>query len=346
MLSPKTEFATKDDSDDRPKSLKEDGTGATGTSPDAPVNISDKGRRVGVDENEIEDGRALAPEVENPAEQDIEDVGDQTVDLEALRTVSSRGAVHSVFSQNEKRFIIFMTAWAGFFSPVSANIYYPALNSLAKDLHVSDSLINLTLTSYMIFQGLAPTIFGDLADVAGRRPAYVIGFSIYLCANIGLALQSNYAALFVLRCVQSTGSSATIAIAYGIVADISTSAERGSYAGIVTAGMMMGPSLGPVSPQLLQYLSSTNIIPKGYRRCSSRIFRLESHILVPRNHVCMYAVYPPIMFQIFINISYSRSPVKLPPFKTSTILTTLFLFTLHIFKTNPLINSLPFYILR
>ena len=84
-----------------------------------------------------------------------------------------------------------------------------------------------------MFQGLSPTIFGDLADMAGRRPAYIIAFIIYAGANVGLALQDSYAALFILRCLQSTGSSGAIALGYGVVADMSTSAERGSYMGIV-----------------------------------------------------------------------------------------------------------------
>lgn len=102
----------------------------------------------------------------------------------------------------------------------------------------------------MIFQGLAPSVFGDLADEGGRRPAFIISLSIYLFANIGLALQKNYAALMVLRCVQSFGSSATIALAQGIVADIATSAERGSYVGYVITPMMLGQSIGPVSAPL------------------------------------------------------------------------------------------------
>ena len=89
-----------------------------------------------------------------------------------VTTASAAGPVHSVFTTNQKRFIVFMASWAGFFSPVSGQIYFPALVPLAKDLHVSNSLINLTLTSYMIFQGLAPTFVGDFADAAGRRPAY------------------------------------------------------------------------------------------------------------------------------------------------------------------------------
>ncbi|KAI9730069.1 MAG: hypothetical protein M1834_006061 [Cirrosporium novae-zelandiae] len=158
---------------------------------------------------------------------------------------------YTAFSKNEVRFIVFMCSWAGFFSPVSANIYFPALETLAQFLHVSDSLINLTITSYMIFQGLAPTIIGSLSDSNGRRPAYMICFTIYIGANIGLALQSNYAALLVLRMVQSAGSSGTVALASAVVADVSTSSQRGMYMGLATAGALLGPSIGPIVGGLL-----------------------------------------------------------------------------------------------
>lgn len=174
--------------------------------------------------------------------------------------VESNGPPFSVFTRNQKRFIVVMASWAGFFSPVSANIYYPALNSLARDLNASISLINLTLTSYMIFQGLAPTFLGDLADKAGRRPAYIVCFLIYIGANIGLALQNSYAALFVLRCLQSSGSSSTIALSSGVVSDIAIASERGSYMGFITAGSLLGPSVGPVVGGLLaQFLGWRSI---------------------------------------------------------------------------------------
>ncbi|GME55627.1 mfs general substrate transporter [Neofusicoccum parvum] len=153
-----------------------------------------------------------------------------------------------------------MVAWGGFFSPLSANIFYPALNTLSTELHVTDELINLSLTTYSIFQGLAPTIFGDLADMAGRRPAYIIGFIIYIGANIGIALQDSYAALMVLRCLQSTGSSGMIALANGVVADVATVAERGVWMGWATGPMMIGPAAGPVIGGLLaQFLGWRSI---------------------------------------------------------------------------------------
>jgi multidrug resistance protein len=161
-------------------------------------------------------------------------------------TVSSGSPPHSIFSLTQKRYIAFMVSWAGFFSPLSGNIYFPALNTLAKDLNVSNELINLTLTSYLIFQGLSPTVFGDFADMAGRRPAYLIAFTIYIGANIGLALQDSYAALFILRCLQSSGSSGTVALGNGVIADITTSSERGTWMGAALMGPMVGPAIGPV----------------------------------------------------------------------------------------------------
>lgn len=154
------------------------------------------------------------------------------------------GPAYSVFSRGTRRWLVAMATAASFVSPMTATIYYPVLDSLSSDLNVSLGLINLTITSYMIFQALAPTFYGDLGDMTGRRPALVLAFGIYLCANIGLALQRNYAALLVLRMLQSAGGSGTIALGFAIIADITTSAERGKYMGIVGCGINVGPTIG------------------------------------------------------------------------------------------------------
>jgi MFS family permease len=111
------------------------------------------------------------------------------------------------------------------------------------------------LTTTQIFQGIAPTFIGSISDETGRRPSYLICFVIYLGANIGLALQNSYPALFLLRCLQSSGSSGTVALANAVVADLVTSAERGSYIGYASVGALVGPTFGPVIGGLLcQYL--------------------------------------------------------------------------------------------
>jgi len=180
-------------------------------------------------------------------------------DPESLNRVPS-GPPYTVFTRGERRWIIAMATFAGFVSPMTANIYFPVLNPIAADLGVSISLINLTLTTYMIFQAISPTIFGDFGDMAGRRPAFIMSMVIYMFANLGLALQDNYAALLVLRMVQSAGSSGTLALCFAVVADVAVSAERGKYMGVIGAGINIGPALSPVLGGVLaQYLGWRSI---------------------------------------------------------------------------------------
>ncbi|KAH8811152.1 major facilitator superfamily domain-containing protein [Xylogone sp. PMI_703] len=153
---------------------------------------------------------------------------------------------YSIFSRVEKGYIVGIAATAAFFSPLSANIYFPVLPELSSYYSRSNSAINLTITVYMIFQGIAPMVSGTFADSFGRRPVYLGLFIIYISACIGIALQTNYAALLVLRCLQSSGSSGMVAIASGVVADVAAREERGSYMGLVTAGANLGPAVGPI----------------------------------------------------------------------------------------------------
>ena len=106
-----------------------------------------------------------------------------------------------------------------------------------------------------ILQGVAPMLIAGFSDGAGRRPAYIYCLIVYIAANIGLALQRNYAALLVLRCLQSAGSSGTVALCNGVVADLVTSAERGAYVGYTSIATILGPIVGPIIGGVIaQYL--------------------------------------------------------------------------------------------
>lgn len=162
---------------------------------------------------------------------------------------------YSIFTTWQKRAIVLGATGTAFFSPLTAQIYLPALTQLSKDLNVTNTQINLTITTYMIFQGITPMFIGSLADNGGRRPAYIVCFIIYVAANIGLALAPGYNALLGLRCLQSAGSSSTVALCTAVVADVVTSAERGQYVGFTVIPAVLAPSLGPVIGGLLsQYL--------------------------------------------------------------------------------------------
>ena len=170
---------------------------------------------------------------------------------EKVKSVEDAGSTqveppYSIFKRLEKLRIVLLIAFASVFSPLSSWIYFPALTTISNDLHTTLSKINLTITSYMIVSAVAPMLIGSIADQLGRRPVYIITLLTYVVVNIGLASQTSYPALLLLRMLQSAGGSATIGLGYGVIGDIAESSDRGAYMGIFGCGPNITPSLGPV----------------------------------------------------------------------------------------------------
>jgi MFS family permease len=170
---------------------------------------------------------------------------------------SSVPCPHSLFTRHERWGIVLMISMAGWFSTLSSFIYYPAIPVIADDLDSSISMIDLTVTSYLVVSAIAPAIVGDAADTFGRRPLYTITLTLYVAANIGIALQHSAVALLILRMLQSAGisgscplfspfsdidanescwSQGTFSVAYGVIADISTPMERGAFVSALSFG--------------------------------------------------------------------------------------------------------------
>ncbi|KAF1349330.1 MFS general substrate transporter [Lizonia empirigonia] len=201
------------------------------------------------DKKEAEREQDAAPEL------DIEKHGPR----ETLQRQVS-GPPYSVFSSRMKTWIIFLVSISALISPFGATLVLPALNVLTGVLDITPTKANISITTYMIAQAIAPAIIGAMSDTSGRRLSFIVCYVIYIVANIGLALQTNYVALLILRMVQAVGCSAAIALAFAIVSDISTSAERGKYMGYAGAGILCGPAFGPTIGGILsQYLGWRSI---------------------------------------------------------------------------------------
>ncbi|KAK5948876.1 hypothetical protein OHC33_010127 [Knufia fluminis] len=104
--------------------------------------------------------------------------------------------------------------------------------------------MNITVTVYLLVHAIVPSILRDLAKHIGRRP-------VYTAATIGLAFQRSYAALLIVRMLQSAGSSAIVALAYAVISDIARPHEKGIYVGVSHIGFNTAPALGPVIGGLL-----------------------------------------------------------------------------------------------
>ncbi|KAI7870105.1 major facilitator superfamily domain-containing protein [Mucor mucedo] len=184
--------------------------------------------------------------IDNPLTANASEEHDKT-------NTTSPDTPYSILTARKKAIIVVIISLSSFVSAFSANIYYPALKVIQNDLNITERMVYLTVTVYMIFQGLSPSFWGSLADSWGRRPVYIMTFLIYIFACIGLACTKNYVTLLILRMLQAFGSSSAIAVGAGIIGDIATPMERGGYMGLFSMGTMLGPLLGPVLGGIVSY---------------------------------------------------------------------------------------------
>jgi hypothetical protein len=147
------------------------------------------------------------------------------------QTLDGAEAPYHIFSKHKKWMLVYLVSLGGSFSALSSNIYFPAIDTISRDLSVGTDDVALTITVYMIVQGVAPSLYGAISDTHGRRVTFLLTLIVYTAANITLAFTSNFAMLLVLRGLQAAGSAATISISTGVIADIAEPGERGGFMG-------------------------------------------------------------------------------------------------------------------
>ncbi|EJD43314.1 MFS general substrate transporter [Auricularia subglabra TFB-10046 SS5] len=155
-------------------------------------------------------------------------------------------SAYSRFSTRQRVVIVSIASIVGLLSPLSSNLYTPAIPAISHDLAVSTAAVNLTITSYLILQGLSPMVWSAIGDSVGRRPLYLATLTIYLGACLGLSLVDSYAGVLVLRALQAAGSASTTAIGAGLIGDLVHVSRRGQYMGNYSALGGVATAIGPV----------------------------------------------------------------------------------------------------
>ncbi|KAJ7354428.1 MFS general substrate transporter [Mycena albidolilacea] len=191
-----------------------------------------------------------------PSDEHVQDEFTANHESRIPKQEESEPEPHSIYTPVEKWFIVALIAFgvcSGEFwrfipvqhcsdfkhSPPSSHIYCPVIPTLSQVFRKPIELINLTVTMYIVFQGLGR--FGTLADYFRRGLMFICCLLLLSASCIGLALvpSNAYWLLLLLRCLQSAGSASTIALGAGVIGDIST-LRNGAV------GPVIGPVLGGV----------------------------------------------------------------------------------------------------
>ena len=132
------------------------------------------------------------------------------------------------------------------FGPLSMDMYLPGLPSLTRDLGVSASAGQLTLTGCMLGIAAGQLFIGPLSDSRGRRRPLLAGLVGYVAASLACAVAPSIWALILLRFIQGTLGGAGVVIARAIVRDLYRGAAAARVFALLMAVMGVAPVFAPL----------------------------------------------------------------------------------------------------
>lgn len=166
---------------------------------------------------------------------------------------------------HKKRWLIlFSIGIVTFMSTLDASIVNVALPVISKDLSVSMSTVQWTITTYLIvISGLLLT-FGRLGDLKGKANVFRVGIIIFTIGSILCGISQSVEMLIISRAIQGLGAACTMANSQGIVTSVFPGNERGKALGVigllVALGTMVGPAVGGIISNFeWQYIFLINI---------------------------------------------------------------------------------------
>lgn len=132
------------------------------------------------------------------------------------------------------------------FTPLSIDMYLPALPVIAVDLHSSAGDIQLTLSAFMIAFGVGQVFYGPAGDRFGRRPIILVGLAVYVLASIGCAFAAAAGQLIALRFLQGLAACGGVVLARTMVRDLAEKDHAARAMSLMMACSSIAPMLAPV----------------------------------------------------------------------------------------------------
>ncbi len=132
------------------------------------------------------------------------------------------------------------------FTPLSIDLYLPALPVIAVDLHGTAGDIQLTLSAFMIAFGFGQIFYGPAGDRFGRRPVILGGVAVYVLTSIGCAFALEAGHLILLRFLQGLAACGGVVLARTMVRDLAERDQAARAMSLMMACTSIAPMLAPL----------------------------------------------------------------------------------------------------
>ncbi len=159
-------------------------------------------------------------------------------------------AMSNEIDYSKKWFVMAAVAMGIFLATIDGSIVNIALPTFVKEFNQPLSTVEWVVLAYLLTVTTLLISMGRLADMIGKKPLYVTGFSIFTLGSILCGVSSSVGMLIGFRVFQAIGASMMMGLGMAIVTEAFPKDERGKALGItgvmVSLGVIAGPSIGGI----------------------------------------------------------------------------------------------------
>src|SRR5215471_8097722 len=108
--------------------------------------------------------------------------------------------------------LLMLLALLSAFTPLSIDMYLPALPTIVSELNSTAGDIQLTLSAFMLAFGFGQIFYGPAGDRFGRRPVILTGIVTYIIATVGCAFAAEAGQLVLLRLLEGLSACGSVVL--------------------------------------------------------------------------------------------------------------------------------------
>jgi MFS transporter, DHA1 family, multidrug resistance protein len=142
--------------------------------------------------------------------------------------------------------LLVLLALLSAFTPLSIDMYLPALPTIVRDLGSTAGDIQLTLSAFMLAFGFGQIFYGPAGDRFGRRPVILCGIAVYIVTTIGCVYATDGRHLVLLRFLQGLAACGSVVLARTMVRDLAEREQAARAMSLIAACSSAAPMLAPL----------------------------------------------------------------------------------------------------
>jgi DHA1 family bicyclomycin/chloramphenicol resistance-like MFS transporter len=132
------------------------------------------------------------------------------------------------------------------FTPLSIDMYLPAMPTIVSELNSTAGDIQLTLSAFMLAFGFGQIFYGPAGDRFGRRWVILSGIAIYIVTTIGCAFAAEAGQLVMLRFLQGLAACGSVVLARTMVRDVAEREQAARAMSLIMACTSLAPMVAPL----------------------------------------------------------------------------------------------------